>query len=268
MTTSEMQPISAALAGFLRIDGTAPCSLGCGRDAERVLVGDRPVPTLCSECAAVADAKLEEELRQAEVDRLMEKSGVTRKMALWSFDSYPGDSDGKKLVLEARSWIATWAATSRDEPVGNLLLIGNVGTGKTGLAWCMVREIIERHQTRARLVNWRVLLADMQEQIHLGRNQMHEQMGLDRIPVLVIDDLGSERTTDWRREELANLIERRENNLLPTIVTSNFTRKELVERLGHDDSTVGERIMSRLVEGATVLRFKGPDRRVLEARAA
>lgn len=263
-----MQTLGSALGGargLIQMGDEVPCANGCGRMARQVLLVGKPIPAVCAECAAESDRRLEEQERREMIDRLMNLSGRTPKLMLWSLDSYPDDVEAQRVVGEALSWLRLY----REEgPMStpNLILMGGVGTGKTGLAWSLIRDLIETDGIRARFVNWRLLLQEMQEAMGRADLTVQAALGLDRLPVVCVDDVGSERVTDWRAGELANLVERREQNLLPTIYTSNYTMTELAARLGKDDPAVGERIVSRMMENAQVILFAGADRRTVRAR--
>ena len=70
------------------------------------------------------------------------------------------------------------------------------------------------------------------------------------IPLLILDDLGREKTTDWTRDVLYDLINYRYSHRLPTIFTTN-------EDLGGYDEAIASRVMS-----GVVAVFRGPDRRI------
>jgi DNA replication protein DnaC len=74
-------------------------------------------------------------------------------------------------------------------------------------------------------------------------------------PILILDDLGAEKISDWVREQLYIIINRRYENMLPTIVTTNCTTAELVERLG-------ERTVSRLIEMTDAYKITTDDYRL------
>jgi DNA replication protein DnaC len=267
-TDDEMQTLGSALGGargLIQMGGEVPCANGCGRMAREVKLVGRPIPAVCTVCAEESERRLAEQERREMIERLMNLSGRTPKLMLWDLESYPQDAEGKRVLGEAMSWLKLY----REEgPMAtpNLILLGGVGTGKSGLGWSLVRELIEKDGIRARFVNWRLLLQEMQEAF--GRKDLTVQaaLGLDRLPVICLDDVGSERVTDWRAGELANLVERREQNLLPTIYTLNYTLAELAARLGKDDPAIGERIVSRMMENAQVVKFAGADRRTVRAR--
>ncbi|TAK64454.1 MAG: hypothetical protein EPO24_03290 [Bacteroidetes bacterium] len=76
-----------------------------------------------------------------------------------------------------------------------------------------------------------------------------------RAPLLVLDDIGSEKVTDWSRMDLYILINKRYNAMLPTIVTSNYGRSWISEN-------IDDRLSSRLSEMGLVINLKSTDRRV------
>ena len=79
------------------------------------------------------------------------------------------------------------------------------------------------------------------------------------IDILVLDDLGSEKPSDWVREQLFVLINARYEAELPTIITSNYGTADLVDRLG-------QRIVSRLIEMTTAITMTAPDYRMQQKR--
>jgi len=74
---------------------------------------------------------------------------------------------------------------------------------------------------------------------------------------LVLDDLGSEKMSEWRAQTLLNVLSLRESLNLPTIITSQYTLKDLEHMYGH----VGEAITSRIEALCAKHRVTGPDRR-------
>lgn len=136
-----------------------------------------------------------------------------------------------------------------------LLLLGGVGTGKTTLAVAVAKGIIRKHLRSVRFVTAPDLLQEVRAAF--GKGDGAEERLRDAVreaPVLLLDDLGAEKVTDWVREELYCLVDHRYRELLPTIITSNYTVEELEER-------IGERTVSRLVEMCDGILLDGADRR-------
>jgi DNA replication protein DnaC len=77
---------------------------------------------------------------------------------------------------------------------------------------------------------------------------------LTKIPVLILDDLGAEKASEWVAETLYILIDDRYGNMKPTVFTSNYSPSELAERLG-------DRIVSRIMEMCRIIEIKTSDKR-------
>lgn len=73
--------------------------------------------------------------------------------------------------------------------------------------------------------------------------------------LLIIDDIGAERVTEWVRERMVSIINTRVSNNLATIYTSNLSPEELKEELG-------DRISSRVLGSSQVVEIAGGDRRI------
>ncbi len=86
--------------------------------------------------------------------------------------------------------------------------------------------------------------------------------------LLVLDDLGAERPTDWALDAIAALVQHRHSAGLPNIITSNYSPSELARRLGHADPMIGQRIVSRLVDNCVKVRLDRPDLRLNQRLAA
>lgn len=74
-------------------------------------------------------------------------------------------------------------------------------------------------------------------------------------PLLVIDDIGAEKVSDWSRQVFYLLIDRRYREMKPTILTSNLSLQQIAE-------VIDERISSRICEMGVVAELTGKDRRV------
>lgn len=139
---------------------------------------------------------------------------------------------------------------------GSLYLLGKAGTGKTFAAASEAIRAAERGE-RIAWLNVPSWLAEHKASYN-GGPQPRSAEEVSRTDVLILDDLGAERPTDWARESLFVLVNRAYEESVRIIVTSNVQPSALVKSLG-------ERIVSRLMHECQVVRFDGPDRRRIEA---
>ena len=134
-----------------------------------------------------------------------------------------------------------------------LLRSGTVGTGKTYIAACIANALIDRGYTClvtnfARLTN---TISGMFE----GKQEYIDE--LNRFSLLVIDDLASERDTEYMNEMVMDIIDARYRSGKPLIVTTNLTAQEL----NNPKDIRKKRVYSRLLEMCVPLEVKGTDRR-------
>lgn len=158
--------------------------------------------------------------------------------------------------------ITAWADRAANDPrtAGFLLLTGSFGTGKTHQAYGALRRIAEAGPER-----YEVLALTAPDMYALMRpdgsehGPEYEVKRLKRIPLLLIDDVGTEKISDFTEEATYRLLNERYNESRPLIITSNLPARAkqgptLADRLG-------ERIASRLSQMTTVVEMTGADRR-------
>ena len=242
---------SAALAvpeegDFMR-DGLLHCGK-CGKPKQcRVMLhGASKTPQVvgcCCDCTNEAYLRGKEE-REREEKRLrieaLRADGIRDKsLTACRFDS----SEMTDGLLKCKRYAEHWK--EMQEQNSGLLLWGNTGTGKTYAAACIANYLIDCG-TPAMVTNFpRILNAgwDKQEII----DQMHYY------PMVVIDDLDVERSTEYAMETVYMVIDERYKAKKPLIVTTNLTLEELCKPKNMDYRRIYERILELCVPVA----FKG-----------
>ncbi len=152
------------------------------------------------------------------------------------------------MIAKCREFVA--------DPKYGLVLIGNTGTGKTHLAAAVTRGIA---QTGIRTLYFRSTL-DIIREIKDSYNEDSRFTELEltkkysNADFLVIDDLGSEKHTEWSAQTLYSVIEDRIKEARPTVITTNLS-------LGEIASQISKRIASRLAM-YTVIKITMPDYRM------
>lgn len=207
------------------------------------------------ECENAADLEeWEAERRSALLNTLMERSGVSKRLQRCTLENFhiARNPDAKTALQKVEDWIDHWPEYR--EAGRGLFLSGEVGTGKTHLAVAVMKELQEAHEVPCLMMSVPELLDDMRAEYDSreGRGRMVAQAKAAEL--LVLDDLGSEKITDWSIERLFVIIDHRYRNMAPTIYTSNLGYQGVRE-------VFGERIASRMIESNKWVFMEGKDYR-------
>ncbi|OLT29312.1 ATP-binding protein [Nocardiopsis sp. CNR-923] len=152
-------------------------------------------------------------------------------------------------------WADQVAADVTQAP--SLMLWGGTGTGKTHAAFGAVRRIALTGPTRFGFLA--TTFPDLYAALRPGASGDQERERLMRrvlsVPVLLLDDLGTTKSSPWTEETTYRIVNHRYNRMLPVILTSNEPPAALPELMG-------DRIASRLIEMTTRVEMTGADRRL------
>jgi DNA replication protein DnaC len=152
----------------------------------------------------------------------------------------------------------------RDYPIVDrgLLFTGSVGVGKTHLAIAILKGLIEKGIS-GRFYEYRGLLKEIQSSYNPNTNttEMEILAPLFECEVIVLDELGASRPSEWVQDTIGLIINARYNERKLTILTTNY----LDEHQSSKDETLGDRIgtrlRSRLYEMCKTVLVEGEDYR-------
>lgn len=146
--------------------------------------------------------------------------------------------------------------SNRNEGIG-LFITGPVGSGKTHLVSAIIDYIARLHKHKVKDLIFKSSVNLLSEIKFSFEDKTTESLvkGFENADLLVIDDLGIEKSTDWTHEIFYKIIDHRYSNLMPTIITSNLAYPELKEKMS-------ERIVSRIYEMCKGLKLTGKDYRI------
>lgn len=170
-----------------------------------------------------------------------------------TFENYQENEDNADALRFCRAY----ANQLNDKTTTGVIIAGPPGTGKTHLAAAIVKNAFDKGLSAAMVVVPR-LLEEIRESYNRTDADRRWMYRARRKRLVVLDDLGAERPSEWVREQMFLLVNDRYESMLPTVVTTNCSLVELEKR-------IGARTVDRLAEmcrpatiGGTSWRRKAP----------
>jgi len=190
-------------------------------------------------------------------EKLLAEAKIPKRYEHCDLDSYkPNDESQKKAKIYVQRFIEKYPNID----VG-LLFLGTCGVGKTHLAVALLRQVIVEKGDAGLFYDFRDLLREIQA----SWNSVSQSSELEVLrpvleaKVLVLDELGANKPTEWVRDTIAHIINCRYNDKRLTIFTSNYL--DHPARPGEEtlSDRVGVRLRSRLYEMCREIEIHGAD---------
>gem|GEM_PF-6047492 len=180
-----------------------------------------------------------ERTRRADSKLPVEFRGMTFEDFKPAFQYAPEDEKYAAQALKLAKQVVADGKT-------NLYLHGTFGSGKTMLASLIAKEcmIAGKHVEIGTVAK---LLGELKETFdNPNRNTEDVLKRFRNCKVLILDDVGAERATDWKMEQLFELINDRYANHKQLVITSNFSPEELHEEMKKVNRVKAGQLMSRI----------------------
>ena len=203
------------------------------------------VPVMCS--CMIAEQKKQERLARIEKNRNTGFPDIGLQKCRFDHD----DQKSKKASDMCRNYARMFDEFNKAGK--GLILFGGVGTGKTFLASCIANELID-NGIQCMVTNFARIINTLQGMYEGKQNYLDS---LNEFDLLVIDDLGIERNTEYVNELVYNIIDARYRSGKPMIITTNLKYSDLY----HTEDTSKARIYSRIIEMCLPVLVSGEDRR-------
>ena len=194
------------------------------------------------------------------VDKIIKNSKMSKRNLNYKFDNFEVNSNNKKVYQSLKNY--NEKLVNEVERKG-LILVGNNGVGKTHLACSIANELIKNGIPiiYGTLIN---LLAELKNTYDVYNNisEMKIIKLYEKVDLLIIDDLGKEKPSEWGLEKLFTIINSRYENNLPVIITTNYNQNSLIDRLSiNGEIETAKSIISRLYEMCKGINITGKDKR-------
>jgi len=216
------------------MNGTFDNCNGCGKEVKNPRYSD--VGCVCSDKCR----------RSVKIPRLFSRSGLDdpklKKMSLESFKF-----NEKELELRIRNFL------DKPNSIG-WLFIGKSGRGKTHLAVAIANKILEKYLLITLFISTTELLSSLYERFGVNAGVESLMSKYKDVDVLILDDLGSEKPTEYAVQQIYLLLDHRLRKEKLTIITSNYGLPKMAEN-------ISVRIASRLLEMCRVVKLGGGDYR-------
>ncbi|MGI9034792.1 MAG: ATP-binding protein [Pyrinomonadaceae bacterium] len=186
----------------------------------------------------------------------IEKAKIPRRYENCHFHTYRAMNPSQERAFQYAWKLALeYPAVER-----GLLLMGSVGVGKTHLAVSILKGLTEKGFS-CRFYEFGALLKEIQNSYN-PISQVSELKVLQPIfdaEILVLDEIGASKPTDWVRDTMAHIINTRYNDKKLTIFSTNYLDERKAEREETLEDRIGVRLRSRLFEMCKTVHIEGGD---------
>ncbi len=208
-------------------------------------------------------------------------SRIPKRYEHCTLDSYEtgfrgADASMRQAHMTARRFVDAYPVETDGR---GLLLTGSIGVGKTHLAVGLLMALVDERGAQGLFVDYRELLKQIQHSYNpsVHSTELDVLKPVFEAEVLVLDELGAQKPTDWVWDTVALILNTRYNDKRTTIITTNYpdlppagTGLAPAQRAAREETLgdrIGERMRSRLTEMCVRVEMTGGDFRQGAGRA-
>lgn len=191
------------------------------------------------------------------INKIYKQNYIERKYQNLNFENFNINSGNEIAVKVAKDYTNKCITELQTK---GLIITGEAGLGKTHLAASIANKLIENDKII--LMGRLTTLLDMiKETFRDNTKSENELIELySNVDMIIIDDLGTEKIGNWSLEKLYTIIQNRNENRLPIIITTRFDKQGLIERFSQsEDTQLVDAIISKLYQmcyGTTLKNVK------------
>ena len=196
------------------------------------------------------DLKEEKQKKRKQFEQMIRQfyiqNYISKRIQDYQFENFIITEINKKEVEIAKDF--TEKSINENQKNG-LIITGKSGVGKTHLATAILNQLTEKDMLV--LMGRLILLLDVIKDTFKDFSSREKDIIelYSNVDILIIDDLGTERISSWALEKLYTIIENRNENKLPIIVTTRFNKESLLDRFYQsEDEELSEAVIQKLYQ--------------------
>ena len=246
----------------------------CGKDLKPIgldyLYANMPLSSIeyercnCKQSKAYwneVDLKEEKQKKRKQFEQMIRQfyiqNYLSKRIQDYQFENFIITKTNKKEVEIAKDF--TEKCINKNQKNG-LIITGKSGVGKTHLATAILNKLTEKNMLV--LMGRLILLLDVIKDTFKDFSSKEKDIIelYSKVDMLIIDDLGTERISSWALEKLYTIIENRNENKLPIIVTTRFNKESLLDRFSQsEDEELSEAVIQKLYQFCYGIELKKYD---------
>ena len=191
------------------------------------------------------------------INKIYKQNYIGKKFQNLNFENFNSNSENELAIAIAKDYVNKNITSAN---VNGLIIMGESGVGKTHLAASIANKLIENDKIvlMGRLTTLLDMIKETFKDNTKSENELIELYS--NVDMIIIDDLGTEKISNWALEKLYTIIENRNENRLPIIITTRFDKQGLIERFNKcQDEQLVNAIISKLYQmcyGVTLKNIK------------
>lgn len=225
------------------------------------LLGKKRIVQPVCECEAEAEMKpireAQERLRLDKLQRLFSIHNLGERFKDSNFSTFIEREGAERCFQIAKKYVEDFDSWEGE----SLMFWGEPGNGKSHLATAIANELSSKGK-RVVFISMPDLLEKIKATFNRNSVETEEEImrGLQLCDLLIIDDIGAEKVSDWVQEVIFRIVDGRYKKMKPILATSNLEPKELAER-------IGKRAYDRLIEISQPIKNNASSYRREKAKA-
>lgn len=213
------------------------------------LCGDETKVTVLCKCREEENergvAEREAQEHKVRVDARRVNALPDKGMRNWTFEN--DDKTNSKLSYAMQKYCDNFSKFKEDGK--GLMLYGGLGTGKSFFAACIVNRLVEQYKAKFITTSFLATLKFDSREDFIKE--------VERADIVVLDDIGAERGTEYMQELIFSIIDVRTRNGLPLIVTTNLAP----DQINKSNDFTTQRIFDRIIGSCHPIACVGKSRR-------